>query len=293
MSQKEKSNVQLCVSSLSPPPLHLSFALTATNRFSVITEQKGKGLDANKGSGREGLSVIKEQTRIKENERQGSNVRKARLLALHGWSQNEQDMKQTTKSLQKKLKEIAEIVFVRAPHALDQTLPIEGKLRNDARTWFYYHGREDPNNIKGFLDPELKQYEGWEESVHAVMTANGTIEPGDFDGIMGFSQGAVFTNLLLAYVQQQEISSRCKFAILISGFPASTEPAVSGLPIQLPSLHLMGEADDVVPVALQEALSLRFEGECRETFRHNKGHIIPQNGEAKEVMKKFIEHCLQ
>jgi hypothetical protein len=55
---------------------------------------------------------------------------------------------------------------------------IEGKERKDPRTWFYYHGPDEPNNITGYLDPDLKAYRGWEESVSQVLTANGTIDMG-------------------------------------------------------------------------------------------------------------------
>ena len=106
------------------------------------------------------------------------------------WSQNAKDLEQYTRPLKKKLRDLVEIVYVAAPHKLNKI--VQGTERKDPRTWFFYNGREDTNNIDGYLDAAAKNYEGWEESAREVMAA------GPFVGVLGFSQGAVFAHLLLA-----------------------------------------------------------------------------------------------
>ena len=195
------------------------------------------------------------------------------------WSQNAKDLEQYTRPLKKKLKDLVEIVYVAAPHKLDKM--IQGTERKDPRTWFFYNGRKDTNNIEGYLEPEAKNYEGWDESAAEVMAA------GPFVGVLGFSQGAVFAHMLLAAQQRNQAGSSFGFGIFVSGFPARAAPAFDAPPIAIPSLHIIGEADEIVPVGLQDELCSKFEGP--QTLRHEKGHIIPQRSAECKAVRAFME----
>lgn len=107
---------------------------------------------------------------------------------------------------------------------------------------------------------------GYEESIKVVERA--FEDYGPFDGIMGFSQGACFVGLLCDLQQRARkpvtivdfthkknyyisvTNIKFNFAIMISGFISNSLPHLKyyGEPINLPSLHVFGEADDIIPI---------------------------------------------
>lgn len=90
---------------------------------------------------------------------------------------------------------------------------------------------------------------------------------GPFDGIMGFSQGACFLGLLCSLQQRGRkkilkddcfsvfnvfflvVKAKFNFAIMSSGFQSYCTPHRSYYDnrIDLPSLHIYGETDAVIP----------------------------------------------
>lgn len=108
---------------------------------------------------------------------------------------------------------------------------------------------------------------GFDESVKLVEE---TFEKeGPFDGILGFSQGACFTGLLCSLQQRgrrniQEyhspvllilmisvIKTKFNFAVMAAGFQSHCEVHRSyyDSPINLPSLHICGETDQIIPIS--------------------------------------------
>src|SRR5678815_3082778 len=88
-----------------------------------------------------------------------------------------------------------------------------------------------------------------------------------FDGVFGFSQGAALTGLLVGLRAPPGTATadhplRFDFAIMIGGFP-SNDPDLAKLYAQrdsyaLPSLHVFGRADRIVPSDDSRALAARF-----------------------------------
>jgi Serine hydrolase (FSH1) len=97
-----------------------------------------------------------------------------------------------------------------------------------------------------------------------------------FDGIFGFSQGAALTGLLAAvHAARRPPAPWFRFAIMVGGF-TSTEPghaALFGHKLTLPSVHVTGRADKIVPLRDSLLLAGRFADPL--VIEHPGGHVIP------------------
>jgi predicted esterase len=95
------------------------------------------------------------------------------------------------------------------------------------------------------------------------------------DGILGFSQGAALTGLLAALRDGEPAPAGFGFAIMIGGF-TSFLPQHAGLftrKLTIPSVHVTGRADQVVPARDSLLLAGRFASPL--VIEHPGGHLIP------------------
>ncbi|KAF9351644.1 Ovarian cancer-associated protein 2 [Mortierella sp. NVP85] len=145
-----------------------------------------------------------------------------RILCLHGYTQNALSFTKKTAVFRKALKDIADLVYVTAPHIVP--IPTLGTPEE----------REDdqldnlaPEAIPyGWWtsSPDTPQYKGFEESLAGLCEV--LEKQGPFDGVMGFSQGAAMASMLQLLLERPHLSSvmeGCKhspfkFAIVVSGF---------------------------------------------------------------------------
>ncbi len=131
------------------------------------------------------------------------------------------------------------------------------------RAWF-----NPAENNKDVRPVDSASWLGWQASLDALIQL---VEANDFDGILGFSQGAAVAGLLIALYP-----SKFRFAILISGF-TPMDPAVGALypvaPLAVPSLHIMGTSDPYVSIARAELLSSKFSNPT--VLVHQEGHVMP------------------
>lgn len=79
---------------------------------------------------------------------------------------------------------------------------------------------------------------------------------GEYDGVLGFSQGAVIAAVLCAELARRAASGDAsvrlpRFAVIIAGFgrpvPEGLEAFPPASPLAVPSLHIWGDADDHIP----------------------------------------------
>lgn len=135
---------------------------------------------------------------------------------------------------------------------------------------------------------------------------------------MGFSQGATLAHLVSAIARNRDDSASSaskiaerveshetclfaslKFAVLVSGFPSRAEahkPMLSraaetgeGIPpLAMPSLHVWGEADEVVPPAASRLLASQYICDMRSVLVHERGHIVPTNAVARKAFVDFL-----
>ena len=135
-----------------------------------------------------------------------------------------------------------------------------------------------------------KAYVGLEDSL--ALARQTLQEHGPFDGLLGFSQGATLGALLcLAPSPLPPL----RFAVLVSGFmprDPALEPLVGTaegpppLRVPLPSLHVMGENDQLVAAASSQRLSDCFAGAT--LHRHEGGHLVPSSADFRALLKDFV-----
>ncbi|XP_019903386.1 esterase OVCA2 isoform X2 [Esox lucius] len=131
---------------------------------------------------------------------------------------------------------------------------------------------------------------GLEESVEAVRVAVRSMGP--FDGVLGFSQGAALVAMLCSLQEHnQEPHLQFRFAILVAGFrSACTEHQQfydAHAPLVIPSLHVFGLEDQVIPDRLSRELLPMFQ-EPR-VLTHPGGHFVPATSAHRQTYKEFLE----
>jgi hypothetical protein len=98
--------------------------------------------------------------------------------------------------------------------------------------------------------------------------------------------------LLLAHFASTKYPFR--FVILVASFKSGQEQhqtLYNNLQIDLPSLHVIGTGDRVIPHLMSENLANDYFQKA-EIFRHDGGHFIPTTPEAKSCYTQFLDHFL-
>lgn len=120
---------------------------------------------------------------------------------------------------------------------------------------------------------------------------------GPFDGILGYSQGAVMAHLLASKRSESSAPQwlqSLNFVICVDGFPSAAEPT-PGLnlwPLQreldIPSLHISGEQDTAVPSYHHDRLADCFRSPVMH--KHPKGHMMPQCPAVAGAVSAFLQN---
>uniref|UniRef100_A0A0D9Y0F3 Rhodanese domain-containing protein n=1 Tax=Leersia perrieri TaxID=77586 RepID=A0A0D9Y0F3_9ORYZ len=237
-------------------------------------------------------------------------LKKVKILCLHGFRQNASNFKGRTSALAKKLKHIAELVFIDAPHELSfvykpnpdhnsdgSSLPSGTSKRKFA--WLVApnstcHPEQSWKIADAPFDPlqYLQQTDGFEESYayleHAIS------QMGNIDGILGFSQGAAMGALFCRQQQKNCGSLKLRFGIFCSGYPAPIGDFDSD-PIRLPSLHCFGNGegqDRQIANRVSTELVDLFDKRCCSVIEHDMGHIIPTRPPYIDKIKEFLSNFI-
>ncbi|PIM97862.1 Phospholipase/carboxyhydrolase [Handroanthus impetiginosus] len=243
--------------------------------------------------------------------------RKLRILCLHGFRQNASSFKGRTASLAKKLKNIAEFVFVDAPHELpfiyepppadqshstncplaQQCLPSNHCNRKFA--WLVaadYDGKHGAEWQRAKIPFSSLQYqqqtEGFEKSIEHLKILFSVSGP--FDGILGFSQGAAMAALVSVHREKLKGAMDFRFIILCSGFAVNMADCTEGS-INCPSLHIFGSKegkDRQIDCQASKQLASLFENGCSVIIEHDLGHIIPTRSPYIDEIKDFLRRFL-
>lgn len=167
--------------------------------------------------------------------------------------------------------------------------------------WFF--NRED-NSFRGIRKggPAI----GYEESIKLIEKVVET--DGPFDGIFGFSQGACFVGLLCdlqhrgskynhtliklykSNVFVSVLPFKFNFAIMSSGFKSGSLPHMKYYSdtIAIPSLHIYGMADKIIPTEMSSDLASCFDNPMVVT--HPGGHYLPATATQKHDFQAFIKN---
>lgn len=160
------------------------------------------------------------------------------------------------------------------------------------------NGASEDQDPRGwwFSDPQVRSFSaqqpcvdslGLDESVATVREA--VRELGPFDGILGFSQGAALVAMLCSLqAQQPEAPLGFRFAVLVAGFRSACE-AHRGFydsPLSIPSLHVFGLEDRVIPDAMSRELLPTFQDP--QVMTHAGGHFVPAASAHRQTYKNFL-----
>jgi hypothetical protein len=156
----------------------------------------------------------------------------------------------------------------------------------------WWHAVSNGGDLRhaGVHHPPMR-YEGWLKTKSWLISLFQHSAP--FDGVFGFSQGAALTSLLVGLRNHCEAEDRISFdfAIMVGGF-ASNDGSHANLyqrqsEYGLPSVHIIGESDFVVPRSRSDRLARFFTNPL--ILRHSGGHVIPGNPQVRNGVAAFLQ----
>ncbi|KAA8517859.1 hypothetical protein F0562_015352 [Nyssa sinensis] len=215
-------------------------------------------------------------------ERNNEKEKKMKILCLHGF-------RTSGNFLQKQLSKWDPSIF--APHDFhmdfpDGLYPAAGK--SDIEAIF------PPPYFEWFqFNMDFTEYTNLEECISYLCEY--IKSKGPFDGLLGFSQGATLSALLLGYQTQGKVLKEhppMKLFVSISGTkfkdPSLCEVAYKD-PIKVKSVHFVGAKDWLrLP---SEELATAFDNPL--IIRHPQGHTVPRlNEETVEKLQKWSREIL-
>ncbi|KAL5292005.1 OVCA2 family protein [Megaselia abdita] len=210
---------------------------------------------------------------------------KVKILCLHGYRQNGDSFKSKIGSFRKYASKYAEFVFVDAPHTAP---PLPDATEADPKEKSWWFNKED-GTFKGTnkAGPAF----GFDESLKIVEEVWST--QGPFQGILGFSQGACFAGIICGLAQRRETIIKPEFAIIAAGFKSGSlvHKKFYQEQIEIPSLHVYGKTDDIIPGEMSEALQSVFVDS--ESLIHDGGHYFAATSSCKTQYITFFQDCLQ
>jgi hypothetical protein len=137
-------------------------------------------------------------------------------------------------------------------------------------------------------------FQGWERTRDWAVSYFGR-QP-RFDGVFGFSQGAALTSLLVGLrAPDGNVTDRrplsFDFAIMVGGFrsdsPMHADLYAAAECYRLPSLHIIGRADRVVPPQDSRILAAQFTSPV--ILEHPGGHVISNTPEVRRGVVDFLQ----
>jgi hypothetical protein len=148
---------------------------------------------------------------------------------------------------------------------------------------------DDPEHAG--VDRPAMRYEGWLKTKTWLISLFQHSAP--FDGVFGFSQGAALTSLLVGLRNPAEAEARISFdfAMMVGGF-ASNDGSHAHLyqrrsEYGLPSVHIIGGSDFVVPSSRSDQLASLFKTPL--ILRHAGGHVIPGDPQVRNSVAAFLQ----
>lgn len=214
-----------------------------------------------------------------------------RVLCIHGYRQNGGSFREKTGALRKLLKKSVELVFMDAPltvHSPD--------ICHDSKTSSGPIGEADPRGW-WFSDVSARSFSAQQQCEvslgldQSVTVVRDTIRSqGPFDGILGFSQGAAFVAMLCSLQEQNlEPEFNFRFAILVAGFKSACleHERFYKSTLQIPSLHVFGQEDRVIPDHMSKDLLPVFDDP--QILTHPGGHFVPAASAHRQTYQDFLK----
>ncbi|KAI3631399.1 hypothetical protein MIR68_010889 [Amoeboaphelidium protococcarum] len=205
----------------------------------------------------------------------------SKILCLHGYGQTADRFRRQVSAIRKQLAKQQNCVmdFLQAPHVVTEPEDESVDLTEETFCWF----RKLQHNDGTW------EYCGLEQSIEFIK--NYIADNGPFDGVFGFSQGAILVGILLA-----ERVIEVKFAVLVAGYKSALTQHRSLLSSNEcidypPTLHVFGQTDRVVACEASRELSTAFKSP--QILEHIGGHLVPQDSLNRRVIIDFITSHLR
>ncbi|KAK1302622.1 Rhodanese-like domain-containing protein 6 [Acorus calamus] len=204
-------------------------------------------------------------------------IKKPRFLCLHGFRTSGEILKKQIGKWPESVRDELDLFFPDGPCPAGGKSDVEGIFDPPYFEWFQFN--------KDFM--EYENFDKCLEYIEDLM-----IKHGPFDGLMGFSQGAILSAALPGFQTQGYAITKVpkiKYVVIIGGAkfqkPEVAEKAYASR-IECPSVHFLGEADYLKPYGT--ALLEEFVDPL--VIHHPKGHTVPRLDEkAVEIMQSFIK----
>lgn len=199
-----------------------------------------------------------------------------KVLFLHGFAQSASTFAAKSSALRKALKQQnIQTYYLDAPFTISpEDLPFETDSRRDELGYRSWWKTDADNNYN--IDTAL-------ESIKQCIK-----DQGPFTGVIGFSQGAALAAMVTGQMQELGNPEPLQFAIYFSGFAKNVALAKKYLagPITVPTLHVIGELDSVVPSEVSESMfKTYFDPKISTIFKHPGGHFVPHH---KPMIKQWV-----
>ncbi|KAK3042929.1 hypothetical protein RJ639_001005, partial [Escallonia herrerae] len=230
--------------------------------------------------------------------------KKPRVLCLHGIRTSAEIFKKMIGRWPQTLLQPLDLVFLDAPFPPQGKSDVEGIYDPPYYEWFHSvaggvdvvtAGITIHANLPREIDADFREHSHFEECLEYL--EGYMLEDGPFDGLLGFSQGAIISAALPG-MQRERVAltkvPKIKFVIIISGakfggsklgLPKLAVNAFSS-PVQCPSLHIIGETDFLK----EEGIALLEFFKNPLVIRHPYGHAVPRLDEKSlEMFQNFIE----
>ncbi|CAB3259066.1 unnamed protein product [Arctia plantaginis] len=206
--------------------------------------------------------------------------KKLKILVFHGYKQKGAVFKEKLGSFRKAVAKYAQLVFISAPHK------VANEDGGDYRSW-WFNAEDNTFSGKCLGGPAL----GFEATLDWIEKI--VKDYGPFDGFMGFCQGACLVGLLAAMQQKGYLSYTFKFAIFASGFRSGSlvHKGFYDDEIKLPSLHVYGERDSIIPKEMSESFINVFTRPV--VAEHSGGHYVACSGSIKDTYQDFLSDRYQ
>ncbi|CAD6222411.1 unnamed protein product [Miscanthus lutarioriparius] len=189
--------------------------------------------------------------------------KRAKVLCLHGFRTSGSFLKKQISKWHPSIFQQFEMVFPDGMFSAGGKSEIEGIFPPPYFEWFQFN-------------KEFTEYTNLDECISYL--CDYVVKNGPFDGLLGFSQGATLSALLIGYQAQGKVLSDhppIKFMVSISG-SKFRDPIICDVaykdPIKVKSVHFIGEKDWLkLP---SEELASAFDEPL--IIRHPQGHTVPR-----------------
>ncbi|PWA35562.1 serine hydrolase FSH [Artemisia annua] len=256
----------------------ITFLLLLLQNSVMVRPGDGVGDDRKGSSSLNYISMVpdKETTGIQKLENDIRSPKKPRFLCLHGHGSSAAIFRTYFDKWPESVTSKIDLVFINGPFPIGYPTPDDEHFE-----WFT-------------LDKVNTEHDNFEEGISYI--ENRMIELGPFDGVLGFSQGAIVTGSLPG-MQEQGVClkkvGKIEHVVIISGaklggklfpLPKLAEAAYTS-PIDIPSLHIFGK-NDVARLNAPELVEAYVDP---LVIYHHGGHEVPKLDEqGLEIMFEFL-----